>query len=210
MIDAKSKFREGFILIKQPFKFVEGLVIQMNTIVWAYSEKPITRQELNSAGVEKLETIRHTTPPFFFGSSAKTQEENWFSAEVDKVFEDLKNYDQIYEGEVVQCTIEGVTCRFYPNEYSVLELSRVQEILEEEGYHTVVSNTLKSLEPFKTSVHYLKSRGISKSVAEKWVSTTYKDLVYYKPYYSLLSMFARSWEMYPDKFYEEVEGIKIL
>jgi hypothetical protein len=37
----------------------------------------------------------------------------------------------------------------------------------------------------------------------------FKELVYYKPYYEMLTMFCRDYEIYPDTFYEEVEGIPL-
>lgn len=98
-------------------------------------------------------------------------------------------------------------CRFYPEEYSILTRDYVSKLLEEEGYHAILDPALKSIKDFQDKVFYLSSRGVPKKIAEKWASLSYKDLVYYKPYFEVLDLYCRSHEIYPDPFYEEVEGI---
>jgi len=53
MLDAKKKFREGFIMTKRPFKFANMKnPIQAFTVVWAYSEQPQIRPELTQTARE--------------------------------------------------------------------------------------------------------------------------------------------------------------
>ena len=145
MIEAKNKFREGFIILKRPFLFAElKNPLQKYTILWAYSEKPVINKVLTEEG----------------------ENEKYFIASQ----EDLAN------------------------------------LLEEEGYHTIVDSRLKEIKEFRDRVFYLSSRGVPKSIAERWSSISYKDLVIYKPYFDLLDKFCRSYEIHPDRFYEELEG----
>lgn len=206
-MDAKNKFREGFIVINRPFKFVEMKTpIQKNTIVWAYSEQPIIKKELSEEAKEKYALVANSSQGIGY-FTAKDKEEA-LQADLEAILKDIKNYIPLYEGEIVQTTIEGVTCRFYPDEYSILPLERLQQILEYEGMHTICSPTLKTLKDFTDKVFYLTSRGIDLRTAERWCSALYKDLVYYKPYYELLLQTCRPEQIYPDIFYTEVEGIK--
>jgi len=117
-----------------------------------------------------------------------------------------KNEEE-YIGEVVQVTVEGEICRFYPDEYDILSDEALQVLYDEEGYHVIIENeTMLSLPSIKDRMFYLQSRGISKRMALKWSAKGMKDMVYFKPYFELIDLFART--ILPDSFYTEVEGIK--
>jgi hypothetical protein len=207
MLDAKKKFREGYILINRPFQFKEMKnPIQRNTIVWAYSEQPVVEKNLSETAKEEAILLESTSGIGFIRQGDK---EDYIARELERIYNNPKNYDSLYVGDIIQSTIDGVLCRFYPDEYSILDQDALNEALAEDGYHMIGNESLYKIKEFRDKTHYLKSRGVDKATAEKWASLGFRDLVYYKPYYDLLKMFCRPNEIYPDSFYEEVEGVKI-
>jgi len=208
MLNARDKFREGFIMIMRPFKFAElRNPIQRFTIVWAYSEQPKISRELTQTASKEIDLIENTNyGPRFLRAGDK---EEFIEKELERVYEQSKNWDEKYKGEIVQTYIDGQLIRLYPDEYNIVSREKLQEIMEEEGYHAVCSRGLFDLEDFRNKSHYLRSRGVSEHIANKWASMGFKELVYYKPYYEMLTMFCRDYEIYPDTFYEEVEGIPL-
>ena len=206
MINAKKKFREGFIMLKRPFKFSElKNPLQTFTILWAYVEAPVTREIITQEGMDKAETIENSTPAIgFWGLNDRNE---WIEKEIEKVFNDPKYKEIVYEGEIVQAFVEGQLCRFYPDEYTIIGADKLTQIMQEEGYHTICDPQIYKLPDFRNKKHYLQSRGVSEHIAKKWASMTFRDLVIYKPYHQLLEMFCRDHEIYPDTFYDEVERI---
>jgi hypothetical protein len=207
-INAKEKFREGFIMLTRPFVFAElKNPLQKFTILWAYAERPVVHEMINAEGREKLEEIEHSTPAIGFWGLG--QREEWIAREIEKVYTTPKYKETHYEGEVVQAIIQGQICRFYPDEYTIIGPEKLTNIMQEEGYHTICDPTIYKLPDFRNKKHYLQSRGISERIATKWASVTFRDLVIYKPYYELLTMFCRDHEIPADPFYDEVEGISM-
>ena len=207
-INAKEKFREGFIMLNRPFAFAELKdPLQRFTILWAYAEAPVTRTVVSQAGLEKADEIENTTGAIgFWGVDSRTE---WIEKEIEKVYNNPKYQEVQYEGEIVQAFVDGQLCRFYPDEYSIIGPEKLTDIMQEEGYHTICSEAIYGLPDFRNKKHYLQSRGVPERIAKKWASVTFRDLVIYKPYHQLLTMFCRDHEIYPDSFYEEVEGISI-
>lgn len=207
MINAFEKFREGYIILKRPFDFIDlSNPLQKLTICWAISEQPVIKKEISKQALTKIEDIENKFIPFTFLTN--NEKGDWLEEQVELVLNDPKNYDNLYEGEIVQTIIENKIVRLYPEEYSILTKEKVIEIMSEEGYHTICDKTLYSIKEFMDKRHYLMSRGIDKNTAEKWASIEYKQLVHYKPYYGLLTLFCRDHEIYPDKFYTEIEKIE--
>lgn len=208
VINAKVKFTEGFIMILRPFQFAEMKnPIQKMTIVWAYAEQPVLKKYITSKAKKQVELIENSSYVGRFFT--QKEKEEFIEQEIEKVYKDRSSWENVYKGEIVQCQIDGQTVRFYPDEYNIISKDKLQEILEEDGYHAVCSKGLFELKEFRDKQHYLMSRGVSRNVANKWASVSYKELVYYKPYYELLKIFCREHQIYPDKFYEEVEGIRM-
>jgi hypothetical protein len=207
MINAKDKFREGFIMLQRPFDFADlKNPLQKFTILWAYSERPIIKNVLTKEGREKLELIENSSNPISFWN--KEEKEKRLEREIEYVMNNPKYHEPLYEGEIVQVYVEGKLCRIYPDEYTIISKERLNEIMVEEGYHVVCDNALYLLKDFTDKKHYLQSRGVSERVAKKWASLSYGSLVMYKPYYELLKMFCRPYEIIADdNFYEEVEGV---
>lgn len=154
--------------------------------------------------MKKADDLNYQRPLLFLDKKAK---EEWLERELEIIYGDKNSFEELYEGEIVQCTIEGQLARFYPDEYKIMDKERLFEIMQEEGYHTIIQKELKNVKEFYDKVHYLQSRGVNKSVADKWASLSYGPMVMYKPYYQLLEYFCRENEIYKDKFYEEVEGV---
>jgi hypothetical protein len=208
MIDAKNKFREGFIITLRPFDFLElKNPIQKFTILWAYSEQPKTIKELTETAKEEIDLIvNNVYGPRFF---TREEKDEYIEQQINKVYGDSKNWNECYKGEIVQTYIDGQLIRLYPDEYNIVSKDKLTEIMSEEGYHAVCSRGLYEIKDFRDKTHYLQSRGVSKHIANKWASMGFKEMVYYKPYYELLTMFCRDYEIYSDSFYEKVEGIKV-
>lgn len=207
MINAKDKFREGFIMLQRPFCFAElNTPLQKFTILWAYSEKPIIKNVLTTEAKEKIDLIENSSNPIGFWK--KEDKEDYLKREIEYVMNNPKNYDSLYEGEIVQCYVEGQLCRFYPDEYTIVSKEKLNDIMAEEGYHVICDNSLYLLKDFVDKKHYLQSRGVSERVAKKWASLSYGNLVMYKPYYELLEMFCRPYEIVADdNFYKEIENV---
>jgi hypothetical protein len=207
MVNAKDKFREGFIMLKRPFDFGDlDVPLQNLTILWAYSERPVIKNYLSSEAMEKIADIENTTPPLGFFSTEERDE--YIERKIQWVYDNPKMYEPLYEGDIVQSVVNGQTVRFYPSEYTIVNSEKLAEIMAEEGYHTICNPSLYKTKDFTDKVHYLVSRGVNKRNAEKWASLGYRDMVMYKPYYELLTMFTRPQHIIADdKFYIEVEGI---
>lgn len=199
MLNAKDKFKEGYIMLLRPFDFVElQYPLQKLTILYAYSERPIFRKLLIPSALEEIRLIENSSG-MFYNNERK-------DADIDKIVRDDRSYENYYEGDIVQCYVEGHLCRFYPDEYNIIKQNTLDSIFSEEGYHCIVNPAIREHKAFKDKLYYCMTRGIDKTTSEKYASYGFKDLVYFKPYYELLDAFSR--HIYPDKFYEEVEGIK--
>jgi hypothetical protein len=198
---AKNKFREGWILLLQPFQFVEmAFPIQKHTMVYAYAEKPTFRRKLKKEAKEKIDDINNS-PAFAFMSTNKAVSEVK-EEKIIEIMDDPKSYDQIYTGEIVQTEMDNALLRFMPDEYKIISEDFLSDILSGEGYHTLISKKLETVKEYRDRFHYLQSRGINAVTARKWASIGYKDLVYYKPYGTLVEMYCREHEIYlPDVEY---------
>jgi len=208
MISAKDKFREGYIMVNRPFKFFEmDIPIQKFTIFWAYSEQPVFEQVLTE---EAKEEAYHIANPGPFGRAlfSNKDAEAYIDEKLSFLFDSAIAYKKLYLGDIVQVFIGTTVIRLYPEEYTILTEEKIKNIIAEDGYHAVVLPGATSIQQFKDSMIYLRSRGVSKSTATKWSSIGLKGMVYYKPYFSLLESFSRPHEiMMPDQFYKDVEGI---
>lgn len=202
-LNAKTKFREGYIMTLRPFEF-SGLKnpIQKLSIFWAYTERSLFKTQLTPENQEKAEELYHTPISSFT--------KQYVQEALDKLYNTSSNYEELHIGDIVQIEIDNQLVRLYPDEYQILSRESIQEAIEEDGYHTICDKRLFEIKDFTDKYFYLTSRGVTKSIALKWASLGYKDLVYYKPCYELLKMFCRDSEIFPDKFYEEVEGILII
>jgi len=195
-------------MIMRPFSFVElRNPIQKFTIVWAYSEQPVIRKELTETAKEEMDLVFNESKPI--GFFRKEDKEEYINREIEKIEADSKSWNENYVGDVVQTYIDGQLIRLYPDEYKIISKEKLTEIMEEEGYHAVCSVGLYGLKDFRDKTHYLQSRGVSENIANKWASMGFKELVYYKPYYELLQLFCRDYEIYPDEFYRDIEGISM-
>lgn len=213
-MEARDRFRQGFIMLKRPFDFHElKNPLQQFTILWAYSERPIEREVLNEAGKEKVEEITNRAKgPWsmrrtILGGEAELDE--YIAREVDVITSNKMYLTKEYEGQVVQAYVDGHMCRFYPDEYSIVGPDKLTEILAEDGYHAIISPGLEKQQEFIDKRHYLQSRGVSKRVAEKWASSSFGEMVIFKPYFELLRLFVRPQHIYTDDTYVELEDLSI-
>lgn len=200
---AKDKFREGWIMTQRPFDFgdLKDYPIQKFTLFYAYSQESLFNQVLSEETYKEIDTIENDVGRLTFRfeeTREKVKEEL-----IERLLDSPKSYNRVYQGDIVQIRYYGHYISLYPDEYKIISDERLFEILQEDGYHALLNNSLKNLKDFKDKTHYLQSRGVSKHVSDKWASQTYKDLVYYKPYRELLEMFCRENHIYmPDLEYE--------
>lgn len=208
MINAKNKFKEGFIMLNRPFYFAKlKNPIQKLTIVYAYSEQSYFEKILSKKAKTAIDDLYNQCN--FMNKERFINEsiEEFKNRQLESIFESSSSYEELYKGDIVQVIIDNETCRFYPEEYTIMSKEKITEIMQEEGYHAIVSPGIEKIKGYQDSLHYLKSRGISERIAKKWAGLSFKEFIYFKPYYELLTMFCRPHEIYPDDFYREIEGI---
>lgn len=208
IIDAKNKFREGFIMLNRPFQFSDMQnPVQKLTIVYAYAEQAKFEERLTLKALKEIENIENDSSFLKRDKQINESHTEYIDRKLSQIYDSPLNFENVYKGEIVQAIIDGQTCRFYPDEYSLISLEKLNEIMSEEGYHAIITPGLEKVKQYRDILHYLESRGVSNHIAKKWAGLTFKDLIYFKPYYELLTMFCRDYEIYPDNFYREVEGI---
>ena len=207
---AKHRFKEGWVMLLRPFRFAElEKPLQKMTILYAYSEQPIIKMELNEKGIELMDALNEdygkpmsltsgrTNYRKRFGESDDDYEER-ISKEVDSI---IRNYStqENYQGEIVQCYVEGELCRFYPGEYNVISRETFDHLLtcdEEEYKIEVEDERYFDIKGIKERLFYIRSRGISKNLAMKMNSGEAKDSVIFRPQPAVLEMFCRDYEIY--------------
>lgn len=205
MINAQLKFREGYIMLLRPFDFGNCPPLQKLTILYAYSEQPVIEKVLSKAASEKIEGMYDNLR---YGWMSPSDKNEFIERQIHGITQSPTAYDSIYKGEIVQAIVNNEVCRFYPDEYTVLSPEKMTEIMQEEGYHAVCNKAIYNLKNFNDAVFYLCQRGVSRKIAEKWVSLTFKGLVLYKPYFELLTTFCRPHEILThDVFYEKNENV---
>lgn len=206
---AKDMFREGWIMLLRPFKFGElSKPLQKMTILYAYSEQPIIKMELTQKGKEEMELVSE-----HYGKTSITNHHRVYSKrafESDEVYEARmeKTIDRIYkdhctqenyQGQIVQCYVEGQLCRFYPGEYNVISRETFDHLLtcdEEEYTIEIEDERYFDIKEIKNRLFYIRSRGIPKNLAMKMNSGEAKDSVIFRPGDAILEMFCREHEIY--------------
>lgn len=211
-MDAKNNFREGYILLQRSFKFAEmEFGIPKFSILYAYIERPLFEDEINERGQSSLEEIDASRS--FMGGNYKfkkgiyEKEEDYnkrISEEYDFILKDPKNFNKIHIGNMVQTTIDGVNCSFFPDEYKVIEFETLSESIYGDEYLMITPDEkIFNMPEMQNKIFYLQSRGISKKKAQKLSSFGLKDLVMYFPHPELQKMFCRSHEVVYIPEYEE-------
>lgn len=210
-MDAKNNFREGHIMLQRPFKFYElDYGIPKFSILYAYIEKPLFEDELNGRGREALDEVNSGRE--FFGShkfkkGLYEKEEDYntrVEQEYNSILKDRKNLERTHIGNMVQTTINGVNCSFFPDEYKVINFESLSELIYGDEYLMVtLDEKIFKLPEMEDKIFYLQSRGISKTKAQKLSSFTLKDLVMYYPHPELQKLYCRSNEVIYIPEYEE-------
>lgn len=207
---AKHKFREGWIMLKRPFTFAElSKPLQKMTILYAFSEKPIITMELNAKGIEEMEILNESYGKAIgsftgdqrykkgFGESDDSYEER-MTKEIDQIFREYSTQEN-YQGEIVQCYVEGQMCRFYPEEYSIISKETFDHLLtcdDQEYTIDVESEEIFETKALKERLFYIRSRGIPKGKAMKMNCGEARDAVIFRPGQAILNMFCREHEIY--------------
>lgn len=210
-MNAKNKFREGWIMLLRPFEFAElKKPLQKMTILYAYSEKPIINMVLNEKGREELKWLNHYWDKKGGGLSDfhKMYQRRLFEDDdtydermgryLDKIFRDYC-IEEDYKGEIVQCYVEGQMCRFYPEEYNIISRETFEHLLtcDEREYQIEIENKSHfDIKTVKERIFYIQSRGVSKEKAMKMSSKEAKDSVIFRPQQAILEMFCREHEIY--------------
>lgn len=207
-------FREAWIMLKRPFKFVEmEQPLQRFTVLYAYADCPLIKYTLNDKGRELKEEIMNSLDSGFLGGNHKykkgfRESDEEHSKRINDELDYIDNHYstvEIYEGHMVQCTVEGVLCRFHPEEYSIIGQDTFNMVVSGEEFFlkTEIPSVFK-IQQIKDKIFYMKNRGIPEQIAKKWASFSLKDAVYFKPRIEVLEHFCREPEIYlPDDDYEE-------
>jgi hypothetical protein len=211
-MNAKEMFREGWIMLLQPFKFVElTKPLQKLTILYAFSEKPIIEMTLNEKGREALEELTECWNKG--GQSSVLSHNTNYSRRFGEHEDDYnarmqEQYDYIFKtctteanyiGQVVQTYVEGTLCRFYPEEYNVISRETFEYLLscDHREYQIEMEDpTFFEMGPIKDRLFYLRSRGIDRQMAVKMSSGEARDAVIFRPQPALLELFCRPDEIY--------------
>jgi hypothetical protein len=203
-MNAKSFFREGYVMLLRPFQFAElDVPLQKLTIAYAYVVEPLYKEYLTEDAKERIEFVEERN------RFNKVFDSDYLDREIESIIDSPSSYKKEQFGFKVQISINNIPIYLYPDEYNIISSERLTEILAEDGYHTICDAGLYTIKEYKDKYHYLLSRGVNKNIAKKWASIGFRDLVYYKPYYELLDCFCREHEIMPDPFYAEIEGIEI-
>ena len=186
-MNAKNKFREGWIMLLRPFKFAElKKPLQKMTVLYAYSEKPLIDMELNEKGVEQMNLVNEhygKTKSLFHHHEHRQGEhetDTQYTTRMDKVIDTImRTYatQENYKGELVQCYVEGELCKFYPEEYSIISRETFDHLLtcdEREYKIEIEDETFFKMKGVKDKIFYTQTRGISKSLATKMNSAEAK------------------------------------
>lgn len=211
-MDAKSRFKEGWIILLRPFDFAElSKPLQKMTILYAYSEKPIINMILTEKGKELLnEWCEYSDKE---GKSSVTNMHPFYSRmfrETDKEYKERmdKHYDDIYrlhatqeeyKGELVQCYVEKTLCKFFPEEYNVISRETFEHILtcDEQEYKIEIEDPkFFDTKNIKDKLFYIQSRGINSSMSMKMNAKEAKDAVIFRPQPAILEMFCKEHEIY--------------
>lgn len=206
---AKTKFREGWIMLLRPFAFAElSKPLQKMTILYAYSEKPMVSYELNTKGREEMAIINDHYGKTSIVNHHKVYSKRHFENEeayeirmdsvIDKVIRDFGT-EEVYKGELVQCIVEGEICKFYPEEYNVISRETFDHILTCDPHEYIIEvedNSFFELKDVKNKIFYTQTRGIKKEKAMQMNSNEAKDAVIFRPGPAILEMFCRSNEIY--------------
>ena len=207
---AKHKFREGWIMLKRPFAFA-GLSkpLQKMTILYAFSEKPIITMELNAKGIEKMKILNENYGKPIGSISGDHryrirfgEDEESYEYRMDKYAAQIiqeHSTQENYQGEIVQCYVEGEVCRFYPEEYSIISKETFDHLLtcdDQEYTIDVESEEIFETKALKERLFYIRSRGIPKGKAMKMNCGEARDAVIFRPGQAILEMFCREHEIY--------------
>jgi hypothetical protein len=212
-MDAKHRFREGWIMLLRPFSFGDiPKPIQKLTILYAFAEKPTIETELNDRGKELYEELLAnwgkenglTKYHRYKKNRDETSREYEYRLQEEerRIFDTYSKVEH-YKGEVVQARISGKACRFFPGEYSIVSKETISELLvcgdseyivDIENKHTF--DSILNLDAIKDKIFYIRSRGIPKSRALKMIAEQLKDSIIFRPQPALLEMFCRENEIY--------------
>lgn len=197
-------------MLKRPFAFAElSKPLQKMTILYAFSEKPIITMELNAKGIEEMKILNESCGKSIvaFGGDIKYKKrfgesddsyEVRISEYIDQIFIEHSTQEN-YQGEIVQCYVEGQMCRFYPEEYSVISKETFYHLLtcdDQEYTIDVESEEIFETKALKERLFYIRSRGISKGKAMKMNCGEARDAVIFRPGQAILEMFCREHEIY--------------
>jgi hypothetical protein len=214
---SKLRFREGWITLQKGFEFAElSKPLEKMTILYAYSEKPIIEYELSDEGREKLEEFNILSGKSIFagGRSAYVkrygEEQDAFDMrmveEFDKIYKEFETEER-YIGQVVQCVVEDVMCRFYPDEYNITGRDTFEHILTSDDFTMDIENDVPfQLAEIKLKLFYIMSRGIDESMAKRMASAGMKDSVIFRPGPGVLQMFCRQWDILDKDMRELIYG----
>lgn len=199
-------------MLKRPFEFSElKRPLQKMTVLYAYSEKPIITIAFNEETKKELEELSEAWDrkgkigllgmgskySIKFGETEEEYDER-MSAYYDRTVSLGRTVEE-YEGEIVECYVEGTRCRFFPGEYQIISKETFDHLLtcDPREYQIEIENrSFYEQTEIKNKIFYIRNRGINKDMAIRMASAEAKDNAIFRPQPAVLEMFCRSYEIY--------------
>lgn len=184
MINAKNKFKEGYIMLLRPFDFANlDRPLQQFTILYAYAEQPKFSYKIDPRVNEEFKDIKYRVR-FRLGDD----KEEYLSERYEEL---LRKYPdkKTYEGEVVQSIVDGELCKFFPDEYSIIDKQKFSEVIYDDIAYKLDIQDETIYHHVKDQIYYAQTRGISKDMATRIASFNVHDAVILRPTIHLLDEF---------------------
>ena len=203
MINAKNRFKEGWVMLNRPFSFGDiegtGKVFQKLTIFYAHSERPMLHTVTSEKGIKLInKAIKEANQRKRLTLS--DEQRNGIDDQLDEQIEIIKDENRVeeYKGEIIQFPYYDKVIRFFPDEYKVIGMDTLEAVIGDEDSYEVelLDRNKMELPVLKNSIFYLKSRGISNDQAIRMCTHLLTDGVILRPKRSILEMLCREEEIY--------------
>ena len=197
-------------MLLRPFQFAElKQPLQKLTILYAYAERPIITKTLTDKGRDLYEIALDNMNKEYSHLVNKesnvwrkfpNEKSNEYEERLDKLLDAFfakYSTQEVYKGEIVQCTVNKQLCRFFPEEYTIIDRGTFDHVLTDELYDMEIENPTGLLIPdIQDKIFYCQSRGIDKTLAERMSAKNLNDNVLFRPKRELLECFCRENEIY--------------
>lgn len=208
-MNVKDRFVEGWVMLLRPFSFVElKEPLQKMTILYAFSDEPVYETELTSEGRAIMSYIHgQIGKPFGLSTEANNiwrrgsgeKNDDLYDYRIDRQLEIevRKHQEKRYIGQKIIVMINGVECKFFPEEYNTISKETLEYLPSAEEYEIEVLNKNGLADKvISDRLYYIRTRGISEKDALRMIAPGLKDSAIFRPTSDLLNHFCRPHEIY--------------